>query len=348
MRFGVFLPSARNGFIISLHSPQFEPTWELNRDVTRTCEEIGFQFALSMVKHRGFGGPSGYWDAALDSLTLMPALAAVTERITLIPSVPILAVHPATAARQAVTINQVAEGRFGLNIVTGWYRGEYEQLGLWPGEAHYARRYDYATEYVRILRSFWETGRCTFHGEYFHLEDAECLPRPEQPVEIVCAGQSERGLRFTAELGDHNFVSGDAQDVAAIRAKLAAACAQTGRRAGTLALTAIVAAPTDAEAEDRYRWIVEGADHEAIATMSADLRLDAQGAASANALRTERSVWMGQTPLVGSYATVARKLEDLQRVGGAEGIMLSFVDWLADLEAFGEHVMPRLAAAGVG
>jgi pyrimidine oxygenase len=346
MQFGVFLPSATNGFILSVNSPQYAPSWELNRDVTRKCEELGFEFALSMVKHRGFGGPSGYWNEALDSFTLMGALAVVTERITLIPSVPILAVHPALAARQAVTVDQIAGGRFALNIVTGWYRGEYLPMGLWPGEEHYARRYDYATEYVRILHELWQTGRCSFDGEFFALDDAECLPRPPRSIPIVCAGQSDRGLRFTAELGDQNFVSGNADDVAGLRARLDQACATSGRRAGTLALTAVVAAPTDAEAQERYRWIVEGADLEAIANMGVQLQLDAQGGASANALIAERSVWMGQTPIVGSYATVARELEHLERHGGAEGIMLSFPDWLADLEAFGEHVIPRVGRAG--
>jgi pyrimidine oxygenase len=276
---------------------------------------------------------------------MMAALAPVTERITLIPSVPILAVHPALAARQAVTVDQVAGGRFAVNIVTGWYRGEYEPIGLWPGEEHYARRYDYATEYVRILQDLWTTGRCTIDGEFFTLDDATCFPMPPRSIPIVCAGQSERGLRFTAELGNHNFVSGNADDVAALTTKLEQACAVTDRRVGTLALTAIVAAPTDEEARERYRWIVEGADMEAIGAMRTELKLDAHGAASANALIAERSVWMGQTPIVGSYATVAAELDDLARRGGPEGIMLSFPDWIADLEAFGEHVMPRLDEA---
>ena len=56
LEFGVFLPIAKNGFIVSTTTAQFMPSWELNRDVTVLCEENGFEFALSMIKHRGFGG----------------------------------------------------------------------------------------------------------------------------------------------------------------------------------------------------------------------------------------------------------------------------------------------------
>jgi pyrimidine oxygenase len=55
-------------------------------------------------------------------------------------------------ARMASTIDSISAGRFGINIVSGWAKAEYEQMGLWPGEAHFPRRYDYSTEYVTILR----------------------------------------------------------------------------------------------------------------------------------------------------------------------------------------------------
>ena len=41
-------------------------------------------------------------------MTMMAGLAAATERIGIIGTVPMLAVHPATAARQAVTVNDIA------------------------------------------------------------------------------------------------------------------------------------------------------------------------------------------------------------------------------------------------
>src|SRR5207249_11188553 len=114
----------------------------------------------------------------------------------------ILTLHPAIVARMAVTIDSIAPSRFGINIVTGWQKAEFAQMGLWPGDEHYERRYEYASEYVSIIRELWTTGTSSFRGEYFHLDDCRLEPRPQGHVGIVCAGQSDRGVRFCAEHGD--------------------------------------------------------------------------------------------------------------------------------------------------
>jgi pyrimidine oxygenase len=50
MEVGVFLPIARNGYLISSASPQYSPTYDLNRDVAIAAERYGFDFALAMIK----------------------------------------------------------------------------------------------------------------------------------------------------------------------------------------------------------------------------------------------------------------------------------------------------------
>src|SRR6201997_1293985 len=144
MDLGVFIPIANNGWLISKTSPQYMPSFALNRDITLLAEKYGFEFALSMIKLRGFGGESEFWDHALESFTLMAGLAAVTQRIRLFASVAVLTIPPAIVARMAVTIDSISGGRFGVNIVSGWAKMEYVQMGLWPGEVHFAKRYDYS------------------------------------------------------------------------------------------------------------------------------------------------------------------------------------------------------------
>src|SRR5260221_238615 len=82
------------------------------------AEAQGFDMILSMMKYRGFGGDTGYWDACLETFTLMAALAAVTSRVELFPSVTLPALHPAVVARMVSTIDDISGGRCGLNIVT--------------------------------------------------------------------------------------------------------------------------------------------------------------------------------------------------------------------------------------
>ncbi|MFZ0018292.1 MAG: LLM class flavin-dependent oxidoreductase, partial [Acetobacteraceae bacterium] len=83
MQVGVFIPIGNNGWLISTTSPRFMPTFDLNRAVVERAERYGMDFALSMIKLRGFGGPSEFWDYNLESFTLMAGLAAATSRIQL-------------------------------------------------------------------------------------------------------------------------------------------------------------------------------------------------------------------------------------------------------------------------
>ena len=58
MELGVFIPIGSNGWLISTTSPQYLPSFDLNREVVQKAERLGFDFALSMIKLHGFGGSS--------------------------------------------------------------------------------------------------------------------------------------------------------------------------------------------------------------------------------------------------------------------------------------------------
>jgi pyrimidine oxygenase len=167
MDIGVFIPINNNGWIISAASPQYMPSFELNKQVVLKAEAYGLDFALSMIKLHGFGGKTEFWDHGLESFTLMAGLAAITSRIRLYASVAVLTIPPAIVARMASTIADISGGRFGVNIVSGWHKIEYSQMGLWPGDDHFGKRYDYSTEYVRVMLELWENGHSDFQGEYF-------------------------------------------------------------------------------------------------------------------------------------------------------------------------------------
>ena len=137
MDIGVFIPIGNNGWLISETSPQYMPSFALNKEIVLKAEGYGFDFALSMIKLRGFGGKTQFWEHNLESFTLMAGLAAVTHRIRIFATAATLTLPPAIVARMASTIDSIAPGRFGVNLVTGWQKAEYNQMGLWPGDAHY-------------------------------------------------------------------------------------------------------------------------------------------------------------------------------------------------------------------
>lgn len=349
MEIGIFLPIAKNGFIVSKNVPPTWPTWELNRDVTLKCEAAGFDFALSMVKFRGFGGETEYWDYSLDSFTLTAMLAPVTSRIKLIPSVTLLSMNPALAARMASTIEAACPGRFGLNIVSGWYKQEFTQMNLWPGDAHFERRYDYATEYTQILKELWITGKSDFKGDFFTFDNAEIKPQPTTPIQLVCAGQSGRGIQFTAQCGDRNFIVAGGNthdpdaDIAYIRSvieKLQAIAVPLGRKVGTISLFNVIAAETDDDAKKRFDHIVAGADEAALTTLIGQAELDKSDGMSESLKK--KSMFMGLPTLVGSYETVAKYLDRIAFEAGVDACMFAFPDFEHDIDAFVKYSLPKM------
>ena len=100
---GVFLPIGNNGYLMSTTSPQYMPTWELQRDLAVSAEALGYDFLFSMSKWRGFGGATRFWDFTLESISVMTALAASTQRLQLIATMSPPLLHPVVAAKMAAT-----------------------------------------------------------------------------------------------------------------------------------------------------------------------------------------------------------------------------------------------------
>jgi len=111
-------------------------------------------------------------------------------------------------------------------------------------------------------------------------------------------------------------------------------------------MTIVIADETDELAQAKWAHYKAGADIEAL-----DYR-DAQAADDPNkdplSLPARRhSSAGGRVPaisgiLVGSYATVARMLDQMAEIPGVDGVMLIFDDFIEGMETFGTRVMPLM------
>lgn len=349
MDIGVFIPINNNGWIISATSPQYMPSFELNKAVVQKAEAHGFDFALSMIKLHGFGGKTEFWDHGLESFTLMSALATVTTRIKLFASTAVLTLPPAMVARMTSTIDDISGGRFGINIVSGWHKIEYSQMGLWPGDQHFGKRYDYSTEYVRILRDLWGTGLSNLKGEFFQMDNCVLSPRPKKPISVVAAGQSDRGMEFAAQYCDYNFCLGEGVNeptkAAEVPARVLKHAAKTGRDVGAYMLYMVIADETDAAALAKWDLYNKGADREALAHLLGKAAEDTAPSETSMAAAIQRSpspINFNMGTLVGSYANVARMLDEVAAMPGVKGIMLTFDDFLEGLDTFGTQIQPLM------
>jgi pyrimidine oxygenase len=348
MDLGIFIPIGNNGWLISEAAPQYKPSFELNKAVTLKAEEYGFEFALSMIKYHGFGGKTEFWDYNLESFTLMAGLAAVTSKIRLYASTAVLALSPAVVARMATTVDSISGGRFGINIVSGWQSAEYAQMGMWPGDDYFGYRYDYSTEYVQVMKELWANGECTMDGKYFKMDHCAMKPVPSTPIKLVSAGQSTRGMRFTAEYADFGFVTGTGLNTPTACAptcqKLLEAAAVTGRDVGAYLLFMVIAEETDELAHEKWNRYQAGADVEALSWMFSESEKDQinpDGTAKVLVV-PEGAINLNMGTVVGSYASVAAMLDEIDTVPGATGIMLTFDDFIEGLDKFGKYVQPLM------
>jgi pyrimidine oxygenase len=228
--------------------------------------------------------------------------------------------------------------------VSGWQTEEYAQMGLWPGDVHYQRRYQYAQEYVDILKRLWSQRDVDYDGEFFQLRDCRILPHPERPLPLVCAGQSDVGMQFTAQHADHAFVAGDLSGDAVFAAnrKLQRYAAETGRDVSAYVLYTLVPGETEDEARAKSDHWIAHADREALATMMGQAALDAAGGTAAV---LQGVAYMGSTPIIGSYAQCAAVLDHIGTAPGTQGSMLIFPECLTGLQEFGERVLPLMRTA---
>ena len=350
MKLGVFIPIGNNGWLISTTSPQYMPSFELNKTIVEKAEKFDFDFALSMIKLHGFGGPSQFWDHNLESFTLMAGLAAVTDKIDLFATCAVLTMPPAITARMAVTIDSIAPGRFGLNIISGWQRREYTQMGLWPGAEHYKRRYDYCAEYVTVMKELWAMGHSDFKGDFFTMDDCRLSPLPSAPVKIICAAQSDAGTRYAAQHADYNFCASfglnKPKAIELSVARLVKATEETGRKCGALILTMVIADETDEAAMAKWEHYVAGTDVEAIAYRDAQARddpsQDKYSMPNRRSIEGTDKLPTNQGVLCGSYESVARMLDEMAEVPGVEGVMLTFDDFVIGMEQFGTRILPLM------
>jgi len=350
MKIGVFCPIGNNGWLLSENAPQYKPTFELNKQIVQRAEHYGFDFALSMIKLRGFGGKTEFWDYNLESFTLMAGLAAVTSKIKIFATAATLVMPPAIVARMASTIDSISNGRFGLNVVTGWQPPEYTQMGLWPGDDYFSKRYDYLSEYVEILRELWATGTSDFKGDFFQMDDCQVKPIPQSDMKIICAGQSDAGLAFSAKYADYNFVFGKGFNTptayAEINERLKVHTDQTGRDVQTYVLFMVIAAETDQEAMAKWENYNQGADLAAINWLMNQGGKDQTSGTDTNIRQMASSVSpvnINMGTIVGSYENVAMMLDEISTIKGTEGILLTFDDFIQGVEDFGQRVQPLMA-----
>jgi pyrimidine oxygenase len=344
LELGVFLPIGNNGFMMSKTAPQYPPSFEMNKQIAILAENFGFDYIFSMSKWRGFGGATNFWNETLESVSLMTGLAAVTSRIGVIATIQPVLFPPVVAAKMAATIDDLSQGRFGINIVTGSFLDEYEQMGILPPN-YGPSRYRYAQEWLHVVKRLWTEDSVTFDGEWFHLKNCVCGPKPVQKPYpfIICAGTSDEGFRFTGKEGNYSFIGGlTVQHTKQLSQRVKAVAAEFGRTIKTATTLLPVIDETEAAAEKQWKYFQEGADTEALANLASYYSKETRDSSKQRIQKMERDISFAGRMVPGTPATLANTIEELVVEGGIDSIQLLFPDYIKGLKTFHAEVMPLL------
>ncbi|WP_406128426.1 NtaA/DmoA family FMN-dependent monooxygenase [Streptomyces sp. NBC_00989] len=197
-----------------------------------------------------------------ESLTVLNALAAVTERIGLAATVSATFNEPYELARRLATLDHLSGGRAAWNVVTSSdaFTGENFRRG---GYLDRADRYTRAAEFVDVARELWGSwtpdgvSRPFAHrGRHFDIAGEFTVPRSPQghPV-VIQAGDSGEGREFAAQTADVIFTRhGTLEDGRAFYADVKGRLAKYGRSADDLKImpgVSVVLGDTAAEAQER-------------------------------------------------------------------------------------------------
>jgi F420-dependent oxidoreductase-like protein len=307
---------------------QEDVTWADWLALAGTCEEHGIGSLFRSDHYLSVEGRAGR--GSLDAWATLAALAAVTSTLRLGTLVsPVTFRHPSELAKVVATVDHVSGGRAELGLGTGWLAAEHEAYGFpFPplGE-----RMALLAEQLELVSREWAEQPFTFEGRHYTVDQLDARPKPVQrprPNLIVGGQGGPRSLALAARFADeYNSVFKSAEQCAAMRRDLDAACAGAGRDPLPLSLmTGWLVGENRAELLDRAGRLAEWRGHDGTAE---------------SFLESLPSAW-----IVGTRDEAIEQIQELAEAG-VQRLMLQHLLHrdLDAIEQLGGQVLPALSAA---
>ena len=192
------------------------------------CVPDGGPWTRTTTEAYGKGGKR-WWGpetAFLEPFVVIPAMAAVTERIRFYTNVYKLpARSPLHTARAVASAWALAPGRIALGIGLGWNREEYDALGV-----DFDSRGGRADEALQVLRGLLSGDWFEFEGRHHKLPELKQSPWIPQHLPIFAGGDSRVAMRRAARFCDGWIARApEAEQVIELIPKMRGALEERGR-----------------------------------------------------------------------------------------------------------------------
>lgn len=341
IKFAYWVPNVSGGLVVSKIEQRTSWDIDYNRKLAQIAENAGFEYALSQIRFTaGYGAEFQH-----ESVAISHALLASTEKLRVIAAILPGPWHPAVLAKQISTISELTNGRIAVNIVSGWFRGEFTAIGE-PWLEH-DERYRRSEEFIDVLRGIWTRDDFTYKGDFYRFHNYSLKPKPAQVPEIFQGGSSRAARDMASRASDWYFTNGNTVEgikaqVDDIRAKAAANNHQV--KVGVNAF--IIARDTEEEARAVLAEIIAKADPEAVNAFGHEAKqagkASPEGEGNWAKSTFEDLVQYNdgfKTNLIGTPQQIAERIVALKDVG-VDLILSGFLHFQEEVAYFGEKVLP--------
>jgi dimethylsulfone monooxygenase len=349
LKLGIFATNLRGGATLADVPGNLQGTWEETLGLARRADRMGLDAVIPIARWRGYGGASNLGDRSFETFTWAAGLLAHTRRIQIFSTFHVPVGHPVLAAKMGATADHVSGGRWGLNIVAGWFTAELAMFGV--TQRDHDERYEVADEWAQLLKRLWtETEEFDHRGRFFEVPAGVSEPKPLQkpyPV-IMNAGTSPAGRAFAARHSDLIFAGLTSLDTAAQQ------IADIKRQRPDIRVFGrghVVCRESEREARMAFDRIHKELGDREAAMATTRINMANSQSTDFDSMSMQRALdgmiagfWA--LPLVGTPEQVAQNLVDLHR-SGLDGIALSWPDYDQGLAQLEDEILPLLVQAGL-
>lgn len=350
LKLGLFGTNCSNGLIMSHAETTYEVSWEHTKKIAQKADRMGFEALVPIARWRGFGGTTNFNGNCFETYTWAAGLAEATENIGIFSTSHLPTVHPVMAAKMAATIDRISGGRFGINLVMGWFAPEMEMFGKQQGE--HDDKYLQGQEWIDFVQSAWsEPGLFDFNGSHYTATNVESYPKPHQAPypALINAGNSKAGMDFSAKNVDVNFASLDTlESMTSYNQQIRGlARDEYDRNIDVMTYGLVVVRDTEKEAKAAFQNVIDKGDWDAADNVTNLMGMQSQSFQAQIEKFKERFIagWAGY-PFVGTPEQVTEQLAAVQGTG-MNGIIMGMIDYNEELDYFNDNVMPLLKQAGL-
>ena len=356
LKLGTFQTNLDSGCVMSDLDGRLDITWPNTVALAKLADEMEFEALVPVARWQGWGGKTNPQGPGFEAYTWAAGIAASTQTPGVFSTSHITINHPIIAAKQSAVIDHISQGRFTLNLVTGWVQPEIEMFGQ-PLLTH-EERYACAEEWLAIVKRLWTEDDAFDHqGRFFKIAKGYLQPKPIQHPHpaIMNAGASELGRHFAVKHCDLVFTvirTGGLDECRAhVQAYHKLARETYGREIKVWTLVNIVQGETEKEARDFYDYYVrQKGDWEAaknmVDTFSLEINKRNVTPERIKPLQEAFIQGWGGLPVVGTKEQVVDALTTLSRAG-LDGLLLAFPRYEQGMREFRDVTYPLIKQAGL-